>query len=240
MRIVAEFLLEKNRIDRDNNKIFIAILKKAIEKYDKDVYKSFFEMGAATKPYCFSLYIRDAALREDEIVVPGKKIVLKISTISLESGVHIYNALVQSLKRMYHMAENSFKLHDVQIEREKKIYVNEAIFTALSPVVVRKYAGNDRRIHYFSLNEPEGRGLLRGNLKKQLLKEFGEDCIADIEGTDVEVLLSKEVSVRNYGTEVLANLCKIRVVGKPYILNHIYKAGLGGHKRTGFGMLDLR
>lgn len=240
MRISAEFLLGQKKIDKDSNRIFISILKSTLEKYDKAIYKSFFEMGSATKPYCFSLCMKDADLAGNEITIPSKKIILKISTISLESGLHIYNALVQSLHRIYYIAENSFTLNAVHIEREKKIYVDQAVFTTLSPIVIRKYEGIDKEICYLSLNEEEGSKILRGNLKKQLLKEFGEDNIADIDRVELDVLFNKEVSIKNYGADILANLCNIRILGKPYILNYLYKAGIGGHKRTGFGMLGFQ
>ncbi|MDD2218066.1 MAG: CRISPR-associated endoribonuclease Cas6 [Eubacteriales bacterium] len=240
MRISAEFLLGQNKIDRDSNRIFISILKSILGKYDKVIYKSFFEMGSATKPYCFSLHMKDGRLAGNEIKIPSRKITFKISTISLESGLHIYNAFVQSLHKIYYIAENSFTLNDVNIEREKKIYDNEAVFTALSPVVIRKYEGIDREISYFSLNEEEGKKLLMGNLKKQILKEFGEDNIIDIDYIEVDVLFNKEVNIKNYGTDILANVCNIRIFAKPYILNYIHKAGIGGHKRTGFGMMGLQ
>ena len=61
----------------------------------------------------------------------------------------------------------------------------------------------------------------------------------DINEVEFEVLANKEVKVKHYGIEVLANICKLKFKAKPYILDYLYKAGIGSQRSTGFGMIDL-
>jgi len=239
MRISAEFLLEQNNIDKDKNRIFISILKSSLESYDESIYKKLFESGTVRKSYSFALYMKDAEFTRDKIIIPNKSIIFKLSTADLEDSIHIYNALVKNEKRTYTVKENVLKLNKISIEKEKKIYDNKAIFTTLSPIVVRKHEGSNKNTWYFSLNEEEGRMLFLNNLKIQLTEEFGQDRIFDIEEVKIGALSNKEVKVKNYGIEVLGNLCKLEIHAKSYILDYIYKSGIGGQRSSGFGMLDL-
>ena len=198
-----------------------------------------FESGTARKSYCFALYMKDAEFTRDKIIIPSKKIIFKFSTSNLEDSIHFYNAFLQNVKRTYKIKENVLKLNKINIMREKKIYDNQASFTSLSPVVVREHNGDNKKTWYFSLNDENGRILFLNNLRIQLLEEFGQDRILDVEETKVEVLSNKNVKVKNYGIEVLGNLCKINIYAKPYILDYMYKSGVGGLKSSGFGMLDL-
>lgn len=239
MRIVSEFLLDQNSIDKDKNRIFISILKNSMESYDKSFYKVLFESGPKRKSYCFALYMKDAKFTRDEIIIPDKKIIFKLSTSSLEDSIHIYNALIRNVKKTYKVKGNVLYLNKIFIEKEKNIYDNLAVFETLSPIVARKHEGDNKKTWYYSLNDEEGRKLLLSNLKVQLIEEFGTERILDIEEVKIEVLSNKEVKVKNYSIVVLGNLCKLKIYAKPYILEYIYKSGIGGQRSSGFGMLDL-
>lgn len=239
MRISVEFLLEQDSIDKDKNRIFISILKNCIKSYDENIYKRFFESGAVRKSYCFALYMKDAEFTRDKIVIPNKKIIFRLSTADLEDSIHLYNALIQSFRKTYKAKENVLMINRINIEREKKIYDNQAVFTTLSPCISRKHKGDNKKTWYYSLNDEEGRTLFLDNLKIQLLEEFGQERILDINEVKFDVLSNKEVKVKNYGIEVIGNLCKLKIYAKSYILDYIYKAGLGGKRNSGFGMLDL-
>jgi len=49
----------------------------------------------------------------------------------------------------------------------------------------------------------------------------------------------RKVKVKNYGIEVHSNIGKIRIKAQPYILDYLYKAGIGGKRGSGFGMVDI-
>lgn len=68
------------------------------------------------------------------------------------------------------------------------------------------------------------------NLKIQLIEKFGQDRIFDIKEIKVNVLSNKNVKVKNYSIEVVGNLCTFEMFAKPYILEYIYKAGIGSQK----------
>ncbi len=239
MRILAEFLLNEDNIDKDKNRIFVSVLKNCLKNYDEDIYRRMFESGPVRKTYTFSLYMHNAEFTKDKIIIPDKKIIFKLSTADLEDSIHLYNSLLQNIKKIFTVKENVIKLNGIKIEKEKNIYDEQVVFTSLSPIVARRHEGSNKDTWYFSLNNEEGKVVLLNNLKIQLLEKFGQDRTLDIEDVMIEVLTNKEVKVKNYGIVVTGNLCKLKIYAKPYILEHIYKSGIGGHKSMGFGMLDL-
>lgn len=239
MRITVEFLLNEDTIDKDKNRIFVSILKNSLKNYDDYIYRKMFESGPVRKTYTFSLYMRDAKFTKDKILIPDKKILFKLSTADLEDAIHLYNSLLKNINKTFTVKENVLKLNRINIDKEKRIYDEQAVFTSLSPIIARKHEGSNKDTWYFSINEEEGKSVLLNNLKIQLSEKFGQERTFDIEDVKIEVLNSKEVKVKNYGIVVIGNLCKLRICAKPYILEHIYKSGLGGHKSMGFGMLDL-
>lgn len=239
MRISAEFLLNEDNIDKDKNRIFISILKSCLSSYNEDIYKKMFESGPVRKTYTFSLYMRNAEFTREKIIIPDKKIIFKLSTADLEDSIHLYNSLLQNIKKTFTVKENVIKLNRISIEKEKNIYDEQAVFTSLSPIISRRHEGSNKDTWYFSLGDEEGKRIFLNNLKIQLLERFGQDRIYDIEEVEVDVLTNKEVKVKNYGIVVTGNLCKLKICAKTYILEYIYKSGVGGHKNMGFGMLDL-
>lgn len=239
MRITAEFLLNDDNIDKDKNRIFVSVLKNCLQSYDEEIYKKMFESGPVRKTYTFSLYMRNAQFTRDRIIIPDKKVIFKLSTADLEDSIHLYNSLLRNIRKTFTVKENVLKLSRINMEKEKNIYEEQAVFTSLSPIVARRHNGSNKDTWYFSLNEEEGKSVLLDNLKIQLSEKFGQERTFDIEDVKIEVLSNKEVKVKNYGIVVTGNLCKLKICAMPYILEYIYKSGIGGHKNIGFGMLDL-
>jgi CRISPR-associated endoribonuclease Cas6 len=131
------------------------------------------------------------------------------------------------------------KINRINLVKEKTICADEVIYKSMSPIVVRSHSGDNKKTWYYSLNDKKGEEVFLSNLKYQLKDAFGEDRILDFEELEIEVLHNKEVKVKNYGIEVLGNVCRLKIKGKPYILDYLYKAGIGSQKSSGFGMVDL-
>ena len=50
---------------------------------------------------------------------------------------------------------------------------------------------------------------------------------------------NKKTVAKNYGINVQCNLCVIKIIAKSFILEHLYKSGVGSYKSQGFGLLDI-
>jgi CRISPR-associated endoribonuclease Cas6 len=240
MRFNVELLLDKKAIPKDKNRIILSLLKHIYESYDKDYYKSIYEEEKnKVKDFTFSLYMPNCKFTREEIIIPEKKIILNFSTADMRDGVFFYNAILSNREKPYNIKGNSLTVCNINMNKEKLITEDYAVYSSMSPIVVREHKGDNKKTWYYSLNEEKGKEIFINNLRNQLLDNFGEERKLDIEEIKVEVLGSKEVKVKHYGIEVLSNICKIKIQAKSYILDYLYKAGIGSRKSSGFGMVDL-
>ena len=240
MRFGVELLLEQDRIPKDKNRIFLSLLKSCFSSYSENYYeKLYHESQNKIKNFTFSLYMGKCKFLRNEIEIPSKKVYLNFSTYGNEDGIMFYNSLLNSKGKEFPIKNNAIKISKINLLQEKTVYKDEVVFKALSPVVARSHDGDNKKTWCHSLNTVEGQAVLMENLKYQLLDVFGERVKHDFKDISVEVLGNKEVKVKNYGIEVLSNVAKIKVKAKPYILDYLYKAGIGSKRGSGFGMLDI-
>lgn len=240
MRFSVELLLENEHISKDKNRIMLSFLKHTYENYDKEYYKSLYEEGRCKrKSFTFSVYMPNCRFEREEIIIPNKKIILNFSTVDMKDGIYFYNSMVKSKYKPYKFKDNSIIINRINMNKEKVIKEDNAIFTTMSPIVVRKHNGDNDETWYYSLNEEKGKEIFIENLKYQLLDYFGDEVKYDLKDIQFEVLKNKEVKVKHYGIEVLSNICLLKIEAKQYILDYLYKGGIGALKSSGFGMLNL-
>lgn len=240
LRFGVEISSENEKICKDKNKIMLSLLKSCYNSYNQEYFNKLYkEIPNKRKSFTFSLYMGDCKFLREEIVIPSKKIYLNFSTNDIEDGIMFYNSILTNKGKKFPVKDNILKIERIDMLKEKNIYSNEAIFKTMSPIVVREHSGDNAKTWYHSLSNLEGKEIFMSNLKYQLIEEFNEARILDIEEIEAEILFNKEVKVKHYGIEVLSNLCRIKITAKPYLLDYLYKAGIGGMKSAGFGMVNL-
>lgn len=240
MRFNVELLLENEVIPKDKNRIILSLLKHNFNSYNQDYYSELYEtIPNKMKSFTFSLYMGNCKFLREEIVIPSKRIILNFSTSNIRDGIMFYNSFLQNKGLEYPIKNNTIKINKINLSQERPILDNQVIYTTLSPLSIREHFGDNKKTWYHSLNDVKGQEIFTKNLKYQLEDEFGQERILDIEEIKIEVLSNKEVKVKHYGIEVLSNICKIKIKGKPYLLDYLYKSGIGSQRNAGFGMLDL-
>ena len=240
MRFNVELLLENEIIPKDKNRIILSLMKHNFNSYDKDYFIELYkQIPNKKKTFTFALYMGNCKFLREEIVITEKKIILNFSTYDMKDGIMFYNSFLKNKGLEYPIKDNFLKINRINLNKEKTITENEVIYKTLSPISVREHFGDNKKTWYHSLKDLKGQEVFINNLKYQLKDEFGEGRILDIEEIEFEVLGNKEVKVKNYGIEVLSNICRLKIKAKPYILDYFYKAGIGSQRSTGFGMVDL-
>ncbi|AFS77692.1 CRISPR-associated endoribonuclease Cas6 [Gottschalkia acidurici 9a] len=241
MRFAVELLLENDRVPKDKNRIILSILKNNFNSYNKEYYESLYEKtNNNIKDFTFSLYMGQCQFLREEIVIPEKKIILNFSAHNYEDGIMFYNSFLSNIGRSYPIKDNAIKVSNISMRKEKTIYGNEVIFKTMSPLVAREHRGDNKKTWYHSLRAEEGQVILKENISYQLNNVFGERAKLDIEEIDIEVSQNiKEVKVKNYGIEILGNIGLLKINAKPYLLDYLYKAGIGSKRSSGFGMVDI-
>ncbi|QNO13735.1 CRISPR-associated endoribonuclease Cas6 [Alkalicella caledoniensis] len=178
-------------------------------------------------------------LRE-EIYIPHKKITLNFSTHSNEDGVMFYNSILSNRSKKISIKDVVMTINSINLVKEKTIYNDVITFKTLSPIVVREHSGENKSTWYHSLKDEKGQIIFKANLQHQLQDVFGSQVLYDCK--DIKLFFSssnREVKVKNYGIEVLGNIGRIQIEAKPYILEYLYKAGIGSKRGMGFGMVDI-
>ncbi len=240
MRFRVEISLENEKICKDKNRIILSLLKHCYKSYDQKYFNDLYEENLSKrKSYTFSMYMGECKFLKEEILIPDKKIYLNFTTNDMRDGIMFYNSILINKGKDFPIKSNTLKIENINMLKEERIYDNEIIVKTMSPIVVREHKGNNIKTWYHSLNDAKGQEIFMENLKYQLIEEFGKDRILDVKEVKAEILFNKEVKVKHYSIEVLSNICKIRLIGKPYLLDYLYKSGIGSRKNSGFGMIDL-
>lgn len=240
MRYSVELLLDNEVMPKDKNRIILSLLKHNFSSYDRGYYEELYaDSQNMMKSYTFSLYMGKCKFLRDEILVPEKKIILNFTTYDMRDGIMFYNSFLKNKGKLYSIKNNNLKISRITFQREKIIMNDEVIFTTLSPISVREHNGDNKKTWYHTLSEEKGKEVFIKNLRFQLLKQFGDERTLDIHEIEFEVLSNKEVKIKNYDIEVVGNICKLKIKAKPYILDYLYKAGIGSMRSSGFGMVDI-
>lgn len=238
MRYQVTVSLNNDQIPKDKNRMFLSLIKHYVFKNDRHFFESIYVKGATKrKDFTFSLYMPECEFLRETIKIPNKKVFVNFSTSDLLTGIQFYNAMIHGRGKEYLYNGIAMKNEQVELKQEKVFKGKTAVFKTLSPCVVREHDRETNKDWFHSLNSEKGKELFAQNLKYQLIDSIN-DSIYDVDDIEVLFLENKEVKVKHYGIEVLANICMFEMSAKPYILEYFYKAGIGSFKSTGFGMLS--
>lgn len=240
MRFNVEIELEKDTLPKDKNRLFLSFFKYIFKSYDENYFNNIYvDNFNRAKDFTWSLYMPDCKFLREDIIIPNKILILNYSTSSIEDGIIFYNSILNNINKPYNIKNNSIIVKKINMVTERIIKSNIINFKTMSPIVVREHGGDNTKTWYYDLNDEKGRELFINNLKYQLLNKFGESRKLDIEEIEFKLINNKTVKVKNYDIEVLGNICKFTLIGKSYLLDYLYKSGIGSKKSSGFGMVDI-
>lgn len=239
MRFRVDIDVNKTEIPKDYSRMLLSFIKNWINKSNPDFFeKTYGSRASVRKDFTYSAYLGKCKFLFNTIGLEQKKIQMTVSSFDPVLGIELYNALLFGKNRSYSYKDVELTLRRIDLQHEKMITQDEAVFKTRSSIVVREHNRETNKDWFYSLSEEKGRQLFLENLKIQLHEVFPneEGAIADI---NVEILRNKEVKVKHYDIEVLSNICVFRIKAKSFINEYLYKAGIGSMKSTGFGMLDI-
>ena len=238
MRYQIVISLDSDEIPKDKNRMFLSFLKHHIAENDKRFFESLYIKGETNrKDFTFSLYMPECEFLRETIRIPNKRICLNFSTHDMSTGIQFYNAMINGRGREYSYKGITMKIEKIELKHEKTFMIESATFKSLSPCVIREHDGKTNKDWFYSLDSKKGRTLFVENARGQILESI-KDSSYDLADIRISLIKNKEVTVKHYGIEVLANICMFKMEAKPYILEYFYKAGIGSFKSTGFGMLS--
>lgn len=222
---------------------------------DEEVLKEFFSKNKI-KLFTWSAYFVNAKFEKEKIIFKNDfgNINLYFSFYNYIDGINFYNsfAKLKQKKKKINISENaSASVKSITMIKEKEIKDSVAIFKTLSPIVCRNNESRETKNIYYYFKDKEFEGVFKENLKNKIssLEIYKEKQIyKDIKELKIEEINLKKTVVKFYGKNNTdrfdglfcnASLGIIKITGKTYLLDFIYKSGLGSLTGNGFGYLDL-
>lgn len=241
MRMKVEFKTTKLPIAY--NTLFMSVIKESIRKSSEDYYNNLYyydgKSNKKTKNFTFSVYVKGYNIENENFIVRDK-VVLNISTPDLELGLNIYNGLINHNNFKY--KEYELKRVRVDLNKERIINKNEAIFNAISPICIKSMEGK-----FLNIDDE--------NYKKELIyisnevlknyRGYGLKSSLEFKNIGLNKVVVKEELREFKNTTGKKFQCvngykgKFRLYGDIEDLNDLYKLGVGFKRAQGFGYIDL-
>lgn len=241
MRFCIELLLDKDKINKDKNRIISYILKLLMEKESKKVYQDMFEKNKTkSKDLSFSMYMGQGVnFLRDKIEIPSRKVLVNFTTSDPVIGVGIYNSFIENEGLEIPIEDNLFTINRISLKKTRPIIRKNIRFTTKSPIVVREHDGDNTKTYYHDLSTRKGKDVFLRNLKYQIKDHFQDIGERDLRDLDIQVIKNKIVNVKHYNIVIPSNIGEYEICGKPYILKYLYLSGVGSRRTQGFGYIDI-
>ncbi len=229
-------IINSNRIPKDKNRAILSMTKHYLEKCNEKLFRQMYEKGnTESKDLSFSLYMGNCKFLREEIEIPSGSFFVTFTFYDMAVGVEFFNAFSQGKNEVCSYKNYEFRLKKVNIVKEEVFKTNQAFFKALAPIIIREHNHNNAKTRYHSLDEKDGLEIFKANL----IRQVGEALDIVNPEVSIQIISNKEVKVKNYDIVLLGNLAKLKVDAEPYILDYLYKSGMGSLKSMGFGMLRV-
>ncbi|MGC8596267.1 MAG: CRISPR-associated endoribonuclease Cas6, partial [Candidatus Kryptoniota bacterium] len=195
------------------------------------------------KPFTFSIYFPQLKGNEQERFNVGNRVILNLSTSSLELATHLYNGLYNvrtfALFEKKLGFENTLALKKIQLRRSEPIRSSEAIFKTVSPVLVNIKGKSDWYLQPGEDGFMEGLNFAVSEMAREFLGWQGDVRLEfEILQHDGKVSVRRKV-VSHYEQSMSAFVGAFKLKSDPAILQLIYDVGLGVRRSQGFGMLEV-
>lgn len=250
MRFKVEIVLNEERIAKDKNRLFMSLMKHCFENESATYFNQMYKQEQnKTKPFSFSLYMGKCVFERETIRIKDRQVTLFFTTYDIETGIIFYNGMLKKCGQPYTVKGFTMTISQIRLITEKALTSNRVVFKTMSPLVIRDHHHDNHKTWYYDLVDEtedgqrlvnqQAKTLLVDNLRLQLEDQFGQPASQDVEVLAVQIEASKSVRVKHYGIDIVSNLCQLAIEGEPYLLDYIYKAGIGSRRSQGFGMLDI-
>ncbi|MGL4946766.1 MAG: CRISPR-associated endoribonuclease Cas6 [Cetobacterium sp.] len=241
MRLKMTFYLNSKTIPKDYRSSIISYFKNCLENNSKEYLEKYFSKNSIVKNYTWGVYLGKIKFLNNCIELEENQIILNFSTSSNEEGIIFFNSFMGRIGKDYPFGKNnSIKLENIKMIQEKNIENDIVEFKTLSHILVKERVENSNRDTYFTFLDERWEEILKKNLKFQLKDIFEFDPNYDINDLKIflDEKLTKRTVVTNYGISFPVTYGKIKIEGKKYLLDYLYKSGIGSKRSLGFGCLE--
>lgn len=240
MKFSLQFNLKNNSIPLDYRRKFLSFLKATMESYDKSLYEKYYNQSNTRKDFTFSVYMPNQTFNKESITIKGNRIYFNFSIYNSTEGLKIYTAIMSKVNCEFPLGKfNKMTLVDIQIKEEKNLIDNLVEFKLLSPLLVRDHNKETNKDWFYTHLDEGCEKRLKEIIKIQLNLIYGNKFDKEADQLRFDFSKCKKTVISNYNVKIPGVLGKFKIEGSSYILDYLYKAGIGSKSSAGFGMIDI-
>ena len=242
MRFKVEFETEKETLPLDYRRKLISYLKDSLEDYNHEIYKAMYKDGHRPKGFCFGIYfLPEVDIAKGGITLHSKRFIANFSTYDVLVGVHLINAFLLKRGKWTSLADtgNKLKVQKVVKLPEHRINSNTVGFKTLSPIAVRDHDRETSKDWYLTFEDEGFEEIWKRNMITEMQGALGRDVSSDVKEMKFKPIKLKKTVVLNYDIYIPSTIGSFVIEGEKYLLDYIYKAGMGSRRALSFGCLDV-
>jgi len=242
MRIKIEFETRNEQLPIDYRRKFLSYLKGAIDEYNHDLYETLYGTGHSSKAFCLSIYFMPKVIiTKDQVLLHSKRLQATFATRDVLLGIHLVNALMARLNRWLPLADSGNELKAVLITKTEEVTISTNVvhFKILSPLVIRDHDEKEGKDWYLTFEDDDFERVWKRNLTTELQNVFRRDVSGDIEALKIKSIDLRKTVVKSYSIYIACTIGSFVLEGEMYLLDYLYKSGIGSRRAMSFGCVDI-
>lgn len=242
MRFTIKFETKNEFLPIDYRRKFLSYLKNAIEEYNNNLYTALYGEGHTPKSFCSSIYFAPkVVISKEEITLFSKRLHATFTTRDLLLGIHLVNALMSRVNKWFPLADSENELKAVSITKTEEVTIstNVVLFKILSPLVIRDHNEKEGKDWYLTFEDQDFERVWKRNLTTELQNVFSRDVSSDVEALIIKPVNLRKTVVKSYGIFIACTIGSFTLEGEMYLLDYLYKSGIGSRRSMSFGCVDI-
>lgn len=238
MKLVLEFLTEKNKVPLEYRAVFMHFLKSCLNGANDGKYYDNYYEETKTKNFSFAVFFDAPKFGEKQIELSSNRVKMLFTTSEELTGLIFYSSFLEKKRKKLMLKEgNSMILKSITRIAEPEIKNGKIIVKMNSPLVIRNHNRETNRDFYYSYSRETFEEEALRVIKNQLEQEGYRDTYLD--GLGITPVKCKKVIVKHYQCNIEASVGSFMLEGNPAVLTYLMQAGIGSRKSEGFGMMEL-
>lgn len=202
-----------------------------------ELFEKYYTKGSTVaKPYSFAVLLPKPKFIGKQVELSSNTLTVIFSTGDSLVGLSAYNAFMAMVKKQHPLPDSNYMaLQRVLPKREKIVHSNQALINFISPLLIREHTRTSD--YYYSIAHDSFAEKWSINVKHQLDLLVGSDVL--VGNCSLQPVKVKKVIVEHYGQMLEGSLGIFKLHGSAYLINLLYKFGMGSRRSAGFGLFEI-
>lgn len=238
MRFELEWKLDGTEITTEYRRVLAGMLQNALWEVEDRALDEMRTVPGAYRPYTFSVWLPNPRFSVQTVALAQPQIKLLFSMAEMTDPVRVHRALQQFCGQMLQLGQTHATLQAVRHLPSPAPYSSEMTIRLRSPLLLRvQESGRER---YVCGGQERFWDALYNNVRAQAAQAgFAAQAVQGFSAQESPAGTLKRVQVLHHRKRLTGTLGECRLCGDPALLAHLYLAGMGSRRTSGFGLFDV-